>query len=62
MIEMALMRDQVPIEQGLFKVFEFFDAAGFYFVNLFDLHRSTRDDVMVAQFDCVFRSKTFRAT
>jgi FkbM family methyltransferase len=60
-IEIALMRDQVPTEQDMFKIFDFFDVAGFYFVNLFDLHRSSRDDVMVAQFDCVFRSKGFYA-
>jgi len=58
-IEMALMRDQVPTEQGMFEIFRFFHEAGFYFVNLFDLHPSGRDDVMVAQFDCVFRSKRF---
>lgn len=61
-VEIALMRDPCFMEQSLFKLFAFFDEAGFYFINLFDVHPTGRDDVMIAQFDCVFRSKRFART
>jgi len=61
-VEVAMTRDPSIMDQSIFKLFAYFDEAGFSFVNLFDMHPTGRDDVMLAQFDCVFRSKRFAQT
>lgn len=58
-LELALMRDPSVTDQAIFKIFAFLDKAGFHLVNLMDVHHVDRTDVMIAQFDCVFRNKRF---
>ena len=58
-LEMSMMRDPSVTDQNIFKIFSFLDKAGFCLVNLIDVHHVDRTDVMIAQFDCIFRNKRF---
>lgn len=58
-LEMAMMRDPSVTDQNIFKIFSFLDKLGFFLVNLIDVHHVDRTDVMIAQFDCIFRNKRF---
>jgi FkbM family methyltransferase len=56
-IEISLMRDISLEEQSVFDIFEFMKKAGFCLVNVFDVHHTENESVMLAQMDCVFRHR-----
>lgn len=57
-IEVALMRDQSWESQAVFEIFGLLNGLGFNLINVFDLHRSDRSDMILVQMDCVFRQRS----
>jgi FkbM family methyltransferase len=55
LIEISLMRDQSWEQQAVFDIFALMKRWGFCLINVIDLHRARRSDLMLVQMDCVFR-------
>jgi FkbM family methyltransferase len=54
-IEVSLMRDQSWENQAIFEIFALLKGAGFRFLNVMDLHRTSDGSALLTQMDCVFR-------
>lgn len=57
-IEIALMRDQTWENQAVYEIFGLLNTHGFNLINIFDLHRSDKSDMILVQMDCVFRHRS----
>lgn len=56
-IEISFMRDHSPNDQAVFEIFSLLKVAGFYLVNVVDLHYSLDRPILIAQMDCIFKHK-----
>ena len=57
-VEIAFQRDSAWEEQSFLKIHTLLDEYGFRLINIYDIHRSETDDMMVTQMDCVFRHRS----
>lgn len=55
-IEVSLHRDQSFQDQAVFRIFEIMKSFGFYLFNLYDVYPDSKPELMLAQFDCIFRN------
>lgn len=60
-IEISMHRDRTFQDQAVFRLFEIMRSYEFYLYNIYDVYPDSKSDLMLAQFDCIFRNTRFLA-
>lgn len=57
-IEISFIRDTSWEQQSIFDIFLFLKNAGFSLINVYDINRTEKTDMILTQMDCVFCHKS----